>query len=126
MATFLLSVITVAFAYFQSEFSIYVIKHFGLTYTILISLSFLFISLSITHLRYEPIVEIMIEKIRTKLRKSYQYMFSLTISLIVAGYLNQSIYAYGSAGLILIVGLTFLYFYYCANLMLAHRNSISN
>jgi hypothetical protein len=121
----LLATITVGLIYFNSETANKIIIYFGLSTTALISLSFLFIVLLTPVLMSEPIFENFAHKIQTKLRKSYQYMFYLTLSLILAGFISHSAFAHGAAALTLIFGLTLLYFYYCTNLILKDSGSLN-
>lgn len=123
MTPALLAAITVGLIYSDSEAANKIVVYFGLSPTILITLSLLFIVLLIPALRREPIFVNFALKIKTKLRKSYQYMFYLAIALMAAGYASHSSFSYAAAGLMLILGLTFLYFYYCANLILEKNNN---
>lgn len=124
MTPVLLAAITVGLIYFDSEAANKIVVNFGLSPTLLISLSLLFIVFLIPSLRSEPIFENFALKTQTKLRKSYQYMFYLTMALMAAGYFSHSSFAYGAAGLVFILGLTFLYFYYCTNLILEKINNL--
>ena len=90
----------------------------GLEVTVLLPIIVLLIIAIFQKLTTEPIIESILLFISKIFKTNFIFMFTLSATMALAGYITDSPYAFGITGLTLILGLTFCYLHNCTRVLL--------